>query len=129
MNAQQYFKEMFHSIWQGHNLSKLEEFYAKDFQETISMADDHKRPFELKMNYDDLVAQAKWYKENYKETTLDIKQLVAGERNTFSVYFYSSSVEKESGELRHRWVCGIWRLNKENKIDRVWAVVTPYYPS
>ncbi len=29
--------------------------------------------------------------------------------------------------MKHRCVCGIWRLNKENKIDRVWAVVTPYY--
>lgn len=118
---------MYYNIWQSHGLSKFDDYYAKDFEETISVSDENKQPLDLQMDYDDLIKQAKWQKENYKDTTIDIKKLVAGEGNCISVHFYSTSVEKKTGELRHRCVCGIWRLNKENKIDRVWAVVTPYY--
>lgn len=129
MDAEKFFKEMYFNIWQSNDLSKFDDYYAKDFGETISVSDEDKRPIELQMNYDDLAKQAKWQKDNYEDTTLDVKKLVASEDNHISVSFYSTSIEKKSGELRHRCVCGIWRLNQENKIDRVWAVVTPYYPS
>jgi hypothetical protein len=128
MNAEKFFKEMYYNIWQSHDLSKFDDFYTKDFAETISVSDENKQPLELKMNYDDLVKQATWQKENYKDTTIDIKKIVASD-NYISVNFYSTSIDKKTGALRHRCVCGIWRLNKENKINRVWAVVTPYYPS
>lgn len=129
MDAEKFFKEMYYNIWQSNGLNKFDDFYAKDFEETISVSDENREPIELRMNYDDLVRQAKWQKETYRDTTLDIKKIVAGQGNYISVHFYSTSIEKTTGELRHRCVCGIWRLNKENKIDRVWAVVTPYYPS
>jgi hypothetical protein len=128
MNAEKFFKEMYYNIWQSNDLSKFDHFYAKDFEETISVSDDNKQPLELQMNYDDLVKQARWQKESYKSTTIDIKKIVVSEGGYISVHFYSTSIEKNTGELRHRYVCGIWHLNKENKIDRVWAVVTPYYP-
>jgi hypothetical protein len=129
MNAEKFFKEMYYNIWQSHDLNRFDDFYAKDFEETISVADVNRQPLELQMNYDDLIKQARWQKENYKDTTIDIRKIVTGEGNCISVHFYSTSIEKKTGELRHRCVCGIWRLNKKNKIDRVWAVVTPYYPS
>ncbi len=128
MPAEQFFKIMFFNIWQGHDLNRIDEFYARDFQEMISVADDQKRPIVSNLDYDDLVQFAHWYKENYQNTTLDIKKIVAGDNQHISVYFYSSSIEKKTQELRHRWVCGIWHLNESHKIDRVWAVVTPYYP-
>jgi hypothetical protein len=127
MNAEKFFKEMYHYIWQSHDLSKFDDYYAKDFQETIDVSDANKQPLELRMNYDDLVKQAFWQKENYKDTTIVIKKIIVGEGNHISVNFYSTSIERKTGDLHHRCVCGIWRLNKENKIDRVWAVVTPYY--
>jgi len=129
MDAEKFFKEMYFNVWQSNDLSKFDDYYAKDFGETIGVSDEAKRPIDLQMNYDDLLSQAKWQKENYEDTTLDVKKLVVGEDNHISVSFYSTSIEKKSGELHHRCVCGIWRLNKENKIDRVWAVVTPYYSS
>ena len=128
MNFEKYFKEMFYNIWQGNDLNKIDVYYAKDFEETVSVADENNMPLELTMNYIDLVNHAQWYKENYKNITLDIKKIVTTQDNHISVYFYSSSIDKKTDELKHRWVCGIWRLNKENKISRVWAVVTPYYP-
>jgi len=127
MNAEKFFKEMYYYIWQSHDLNKLDDFYAKDFEETVSVSDENKQPIELKMHYDDIVKQAAWQKENYKDTTIDIKKVVFSEGNYISANFYSTSIEKKTGKLRHRCVCGIWRLNKENKINRVWAVVTPYY--
>ncbi len=129
MNAEKFFKEMYYNIWQSHDLSRFDDFYAKNFEETISVSDENRQPIELRMHYDDLVRQAKWQRENYKDTTIDIKKIVSAEENSISVHFYSTSVEKNTGKLRHRCVCGIWHLNRENKIDRVWAVVTPYYPS
>ena len=129
MNVENLFKEMYHYIWQSHDLSKFDDFYAKDFEETINVSDENKQPLELVMHYDDLVKQASWQKENYKDTTIDIKKIVVGEGNYISVNFYSTSIERKTGKLRYRCVCGIWHLNRENKIDRVWAVVTPYYPS
>lgn len=127
MNAEQFFKEMFRCIWQGHDLSQFSKFYAKNFEETIHTSDAQQQPIELCMHYEDLLKQATWCKEHYKNTTLDIKKLVAAEESYISVHFYSTSIEASTGKLLHRCVCGIWRLNQEKKIDRVWAVVTPYY--
>lgn len=118
---------MYYYIWQSHDIGKLDEYYAKDFEETISVSDENKEPIELRMNYSDIAKAAAWQKENYKDTQIDIHKVVAGVGNYISVCFYSTSIEKKSGEIRHRCVCGIWRLNQENKIDRVWAVVTPFY--
>ena len=129
MDAEKFFKEMFYNIWQSHDISRLSDFYAKDFEETIGMTNDNQEPVELHMNYDYMVKQAKLHKENYRDTTIDIKKIVAGANNHISVNFYSSSIDRKTGVLRYRYVCGIWRLNAENKIDRVWAVVTPYYPA
>lgn len=129
MDVEKFFRKMYHNIWQSHDVSTFDEFYAKDFSEIIHVTDDNQQPIELKMNYEDLLKQAKWQQENYRDTTFDIKKIVASEGNCISVHFYSTSIEKKTGELRHRCVCGIWHLNKENKIDKVWAVVTPYYGS
>ena len=129
MDVEKYFKEMYFNIWQSNDLSKIDHFYAPDFEETISVCDKNNQPIEITMHYDDIVKQAQWQKENYQNTKIDIKKIVAGDDNHISVNFYSSSIDKKTGELRHRCVCGIWRLNQDNKINRVWAVVTPYYPT
>ncbi len=97
-------------------------------QELINFSDENKKPIEFAMNYDELLASAKKGKENFRDVTLEIKKIIAGEDNHISVHFYSSSINKKTSELQHRFVCGIWRLDQESKIDRVWAVVTPYYP-
>jgi hypothetical protein len=128
MQAEQFFKTMFFNIWQGHDLNRIDEFYARDFQEMISVADDKKKPIVSNLGYEDLVRFAHSYKENYQDVTIDIKKITSSDDQHISAYFYSSSVEKKTQELRHRWVCGIWHLNDHHKIDRVWAVVTPYYP-
>lgn len=122
MDAEKFFKEMYYNIWQGHDLNKFNEFYADDFQETISLTEGSKKPVEIKMDYNELLKQAKWQKENYKDTTIDIEKIEVNDGNYLSVNFHSSSVEKNTGKLRNRHVCGIWRLNK-GKIDRVLAVV------
>ena len=127
MNVTEYFKEMYHNIWQSNDISRFDEYYAKDFQETISLSDDHKQPIEINMDYVHLKEQAKLQKDNYQDTTIDYKAIVPGENNHISVYFHSTSIVKKTGELQHRCVCGIWRLNENQQIDRVWAVVTPYY--
>lgn len=127
MDVEKYFKEMYFYIWQSNDLSKLDQYYAKDFAEVIQVCDDNKKPIEFNMQYADIVKQAKWQKDSYKDTTFEIKKIVAGADNHISVHFYSTSIEKKTGELRHRCVCGIWHLNENNQIDRVWAVVTPYY--
>lgn len=127
MNAERFFKEMYYNIWQSKDLRKFGQYYSDDFEETISVSDENKNPLELNMNYNDLMKQAKWQKENYKDTTININKLVLTEDHYISVHFYSTSIEKCTEEIKHHCVCGIWHLNKENKIDRVWAVVTPYY--
>src|SRR5205085_5401547 len=106
MNMEKYFKEMYANIWQGNDLSKIDDYYAYDFEEIISVCDEHKNPIEIRMKYDDLVKQAKWQNGNYVNTTLDIRKIVADLGNHLSVYFYSSSVDKNSGEIKHRYVCG-----------------------
>ncbi|NGX47166.1 MAG: hypothetical protein K1000chlam3_00538 [Chlamydiae bacterium] len=129
MDAEKFFKEMFHCIWQSQDLSRFDDFYSEDFTESISVSDEKNQPLELRMNYEDLLQEAKRQKEEFRNVTLDIKKIVHGEDNHLSVNFYSSSIDNKTEEKRHRWVCGIWHLNQENKIDRVWAVVTPYYAS
>lgn len=129
MKSEQFFKEMFRCIWQSQDLSRFDEFYSPDFTETISVADKTNQPIELCMNCQELLQQAKRQKEECTSITLDIKKIVHSDDHHISVNFYSSSIDKKTEEKRHRWVCGIWHLNQENKIDRVWAVVTPYYAS
>ena len=128
MGLEELFKKMYYNIWQSNDLSKFDDFYAKDFEETISVSDENKNPIELMMKYDDLRKQAVWQQEHYKDTTIKINKFVVGEHKHISVSFYSTSIHKNTGKIHHRCVCGIWHLNQENKIDRVWAVVTPYYP-
>lgn len=127
MNAQEFFKQMYFDIWQSNDLSKFDDYYARDFQEIIQFTDNNRQPVEFNMDYNDLVKQAKTQAETYRDTTFEIKKIVVSSDNHISVHFYSTSIVKATGELRHRCVCGIWHLNRENKIDRVWAVVTPYY--
>lgn len=129
MNVEEYFKEMYAKIWQGHDLSKFDDYYARNFEEIISVSGENKKPIAMKIKYDDLIKQAIWQKENYTNTLLEIIKIVEGLDNHISVYFYSSSMDKKTRELRHRCVCGIWHLNRDKKIDRAWAVVTPYYPT
>ena len=57
MNAEKFFREMYHSIWQSHDLSKFDEFYAKNFEETINVSDENKQPIELMMNYNREIAR------------------------------------------------------------------------
>ncbi len=120
---------MFYCIWQSHDLGRFDEFYSKDFIETIDVAAEMGEPLELRMGYEELFHQAQKQKEEYRDTTLEIKKIVIGDNQHISVNFYSSSIVCGTGEKRHRMVCGIWHLNSENKIDRVWAVVVPHYIS
>lgn len=127
MNIEEFFTEMFFNIWQGNDVTKFDEFYARDFEEIVNTSDKNQLPIELSMTYDELAKQVLWYKERYTEVTFGIKKIIGDSNNHICVNFYSSSIYKKTGELHHRYVSGIWRLNHDNKIDRVWAVVTPYY--
>ncbi len=60
---------MYAKIWQGYDLSKFDDYYAKNFEETIHVCDENKNPIEINMKYNDLFKQAIWQKENYKNTT------------------------------------------------------------
>ena len=55
MNGEKFFKDMYYNVWQSHGLNRFDDFYAKDFEETISVSDKNQEPIELRMNYDDLV--------------------------------------------------------------------------
>lgn len=125
MNAENFFKSMYFDIWQSHNIEKVDQYYAKTFTETIDTTNEKKEPVTLSLNYQGIVKQVHFQKENYRDTTFEIRKLVAND-NYISVHFYSSSIDKRTNELKHRCVCGIWRLNSYHKIDRVWAVVTPH---
>src|SRR3989338_4064762 len=126
MNAEQLFREMFHTIWQRHDIEKLDHYYAKNFEQTLGMVNKNGDVVEVKMHYDYIVEQAVLQKENYRDTTLDIKKTIVNDDNHIAINFYSCSIHKKTGEPCYRYVCGIWRFNHENKIDRVWAVVTPW---
>lgn len=81
---------------------------------------------QITQDYNYMVEQSIIHKQQFKNTTIDIKHLVANDDN-ISVHFYSSAVNRETGKRHHRCVCGIWHLSEEARIDRVWAVVTPFY--
>jgi len=128
MKAEAFFKSMYFDVWQSNAIEKIDHYYAKSFAETIDTTDSNNTPITLSLDYQGILEQALFQKESFKNTTFEIKKLVACD-STISVHFYSSSTDKRTNELKHRCVCGIWRLNNNNKIDRVWAVVTPYYPT
>lgn len=125
-NAENFFKEMYYFIWQSNDLSKFDDYYAKDFYETISVSNQKNNPIELTMDYNELKQQAIWHQEKYYNTTVDFKKIIGNECH-IAVNFQATSIYKPTDELQHRCAAGIWQLNEENKIDRAWAVVTPYY--
>ena len=127
MKIDKIFKTMFFDIWQGNNIKMFDSYYAKDFKEVITVTDVNQSPIEINMIYNELLKEAHRYKDEFQDVTLTIKKMVIGNENHLSVNFYSSATEKKSAELKHRCVCGIWHFNNSGKIDRVWAVVTPYY--
>ncbi len=127
MDAGAFFKSMYFDIWQSNNIDKIDDYYAKNFTETIDTTNDKKEPIELSLDYQGIVDQAHFQKENFKDTTFEIKKLTSTSTD-ISVHFFSTSIDIKTNELKYRCVCGIWQLNNEGKIDRVWAVVTPYYP-
>jgi hypothetical protein len=127
VNAESFFKSMYFDIWQSNAIEKLDQYYSESFSETIDTTDENNEPITLSLDYQGIAQQSRFQKENYKDTTFKIKKLVASD-NTISVHFYSSSIDKRTDELKHRCVCGIWHLDNDNKIDRVSAVVTPFYP-
>lgn len=109
----------------NHNAYKLASNQVAKALETLSLLSDapaiisqHKFSLEIK--------QAKWQAGKYRDTTLEIKKIVASDAH-ISVHFYSTSIVRATDKLRHHCVCGIWHLNEDGKIDRVWAVVTPLY--
>lgn len=102
MNVEAYFTEMYSKIWQGNDLSQFDEYYAKTFEEIISVCDENNNPVEIKMQYDELLNQAIWQKENYVGTTLEIRKISEGLEDHMSVYFYSSSAELISGNFSYR---------------------------
>ena len=126
MQAEQFFRSMFRDCWQSYDISKLSDYYDESFNEVIDTVDEHKQPMLIPKGYDYMVKQSIIHKQQFKDTTIDIKRLVANDDN-ISVHFYSSAVNRKTGNLRHRCVCGIWHCNEKGRIDRVWAVVTPFH--
>jgi len=64
MDAEKFFKDMYYNIWQSNDLSRFDDFYAKDFIETISVSDKDNQPLEIKLNYEELLKEAKKQKKN-----------------------------------------------------------------
>ncbi len=126
MQAEQFFRSMFRDCWQSYDISKLSHYYDESFHEIIDTVDEHNQPMQITQDYNYMVEQSIIHKQQFKDTTIDIKRLVANDNN-ISVHFYSSAVNRATGKLHHRCVCGIWHLNEEGRIDRVWAVVTPFH--
>lgn len=126
MTAENFFKSMYFDIWQSNNIDKIDDYYAKSFEEIIDTTDEKKEPVTISLGYQGIVDQATFQKEHYKDTTLEIKKITANDDH-IAAHFYSTSIDKRTNEIRHRCVCGIWHLDNDGKIDRVWAVVTPFY--
>jgi len=128
MNAEKFIKEMYYNVWQGNDLSKIDDYYAKEVEATMCVSDDNKNPLDVTLHYDDVVKRAKWQQEHFEELVFDFKVIVAGEDQHISAIYYLSATEKKTGEKKQFRVSGIWQLNQDNKIKRVWAVLAPFYP-
>jgi len=48
---------MYFNIWQSHDLSRIDDFYAKNFKETIDISNENNEPIEINLGYDELVQQ------------------------------------------------------------------------
>lgn len=124
MNYDQLFRNMFYDIWQGNNISSFDNYYSKNFHESITSSDLNGKRIVINMDYHQLKNEAISYSDKYKDVTINIEKLVASD-NYISVCFYSTMIDKHTHSLLYRCVSGIWHLDENNKIDRVWAVVTP----
>ena len=97
---------MYFDIWQSNAVEKMDHYYAKSFVETIDTTDSDNTLITLSLDYQGILEQALFQKKNFKNTTFEIKKLIAC-GSTISVHFYSSSVNKRTNELKHQCVCGI----------------------
>lgn len=44
MNAEKFIKQLYHDIWQGNHINKLDDYYAHDVQITMSVSKDSVDP-------------------------------------------------------------------------------------
>lgn len=123
MNTENFFKQMFYDIWQGNDIAKISEYYSKNFIEEIYIDKNDDEKIAHTMNYTDIIQQAKYLKENYKNTIVDFKNILSAENNHIVVNFHSQFTEIKTEKRINRYVAGTWHLDHENKIDRVLAVV------
>lgn len=129
MNAEKYIKALYHDIWQGHDVEKIGDYYAKDAQATISVSKNAQDPEDITLDFDGIHQQALWQKSHYKNLKFDFKEIVLSQdEKVISALFWSQSTCVKTGETRNFRVMGMWMLNDEKKINKVCAVMTPYYP-
>jgi len=123
MNSESFFKQMFYDVWQGNDIDKIGEYYSKNFIEEIYFDKGNDEKITHTMNYDDIIQQSVYLKNNYKNTIVYFKNILSAENNNIAVNFHSQFTEIETGKQINRYVAGIWHIDHENKIDHVWAVV------
>ena len=123
MNSENFFKQMFYDIWQGNDINKIGKYYSKHFIEEIYFDKEGEEKIAHTMNYDDIIQQSLYLKNNYKNTTVYFKNILSAENNNIAVNFHSQFTEIKTEKQINRYVAGIWHIDHESKIDHVWAVV------
>ena len=129
MNPEQFVQSVFHAIWQGHHLDKFDDYYAKDVRATMSVSKDSAKVDDVTLDYQGILEQAKWQKENYRDFEFDFKTVFgSNDHRHITLYLFSKGVNKATAEMHHFRVCACYELNEQHKIKRCCGVMTPYYP-
>lgn len=129
MKPEEFIKQVYRDIWQGEDIGKISTYYAENVEAVVSVSPKDQCIEDLALGYEDVVKQAAWQKETYHNIHFDFKSVFADkDGKKVSIYFYSQTQSRETGEVRHYRVSGEYHLNDAGKIEKVFAVMLPFYP-
>jgi hypothetical protein len=129
MTPEQWVKQVYRDIWQGHAIDKVADYYAEDVQAMVSVSPKEQEIDDIELGFSDVVKQAAWQKDNCHNIQFDFKSIFSDATGKkISIYFYSQTQSHETGEVRHYRVSGEYHLNDAGKIAKVFAVMLPFYP-
>jgi hypothetical protein len=129
MNCEAFVKRVYHDIWQGHAVENLFEYYSKDVKAFVHVSPGECVIDDIELNYEDIVNQAVWQKENFHNIQFDFKSIFSdAAQKKISICFYSSLQCRKTGDERHFRLSGVYFLNEQDKIVEVRAVMLPFYP-
>lgn len=113
IEAENFVKQLFHDIWEGHDISRFNDYYHADIQ-----ADAGGKP----IDFATIQLHAQTMKTEWSNTQVVFKDIISNGHNKIAVRFVMSSIKQ--GQAMSFEMMGIYDL-KDNKLFKIFGLSNP----